>query len=129
MAFPHFKLLTFLPPSSLSSLFPPPLSSFLPLPSPPLLFPPSSLPPSPLSSLFPLPLSSCQQLLVWNTSSTTPVQRYTEHSAAVKAIAWSPHQVSAATPNKRRASSHQICYSQTKNAPKTIVMPKTELLR
>ncbi|XP_075718890.1 fizzy-related protein homolog isoform X4 [Rhinoderma darwinii] len=32
------------------------------------------------------------KLLVWNHSSLTPVQQYTEHLAAVKAIAWSPHQ-------------------------------------
>lgn len=32
------------------------------------------------------------QLLVWNHSSVAPVQQYTEHLAAVKAIAWSPHQ-------------------------------------
>ncbi|XP_064476861.1 fizzy-related protein homolog [Ornithodoros turicata] len=31
------------------------------------------------------------KLLVWNLSSLTPVQSYTEHLAAVKAIAWSPH--------------------------------------
>lgn len=35
---------------------------------------------------------SIVQLLVWNHSSTIPVQQYTEHLAAVKAIAWSPHQ-------------------------------------
>ena len=32
------------------------------------------------------------KLFVWNQSSTNPVQTYTEHVAAVKAIAWSPHQ-------------------------------------
>uniref|UniRef100_W5LAN6 Fizzy-related protein homolog n=1 Tax=Astyanax mexicanus TaxID=7994 RepID=W5LAN6_ASTMX len=32
------------------------------------------------------------KLLVWNHSSVQPVQQYTEHLAAVKAIAWSPHQ-------------------------------------
>lgn len=32
------------------------------------------------------------KLLVWNLSSSSPVQSYTEHVAAVKAIAWSPHQ-------------------------------------
>ncbi|XP_070563589.1 fizzy-related protein homolog isoform X2 [Ptychodera flava] len=32
------------------------------------------------------------KLFVWNTSSLSPVQQYTEHLAAVKAIAWSPHQ-------------------------------------
>ncbi|KAG2461784.1 FZR1 protein, partial [Polypterus senegalus] len=32
------------------------------------------------------------QLFVWNNSSLSPVQQYTEHLAAVKAIAWSPHQ-------------------------------------
>ncbi|KAM9480443.1 fizzy-related protein homolog isoform 3-T6 [Salvelinus alpinus] len=32
------------------------------------------------------------KLLVWNHSSTAPVQQYTDHLAAVKAIAWSPHQ-------------------------------------
>lgn len=29
---------------------------------------------------------------MWNHSSVVPVQQYTEHLAAVKAIAWSPHQ-------------------------------------
>ncbi|KFV48442.1 Fizzy-related protein [Tyto alba] len=37
-------------------------------------------------------LSPPRQLLVWNHSSLSPVQQYTEHLAAVKAIAWSPHQ-------------------------------------
>ncbi|KAH9329521.1 hypothetical protein KI387_001629, partial [Taxus chinensis] len=32
------------------------------------------------------------QLLVWNQQSTQPVVRFSEHTAAVKAIAWSPHQ-------------------------------------
>lgn len=32
------------------------------------------------------------KLFVWNTTSINPVQTYTEHLAAVKAIAWSPHQ-------------------------------------
>ena len=31
------------------------------------------------------------KLFVWNLSSTNAVQTYTDHSAAVKAIAWSPH--------------------------------------
>lgn len=31
------------------------------------------------------------RLFVWNQHSTQPVLRYTEHTAAVKAIAWSPH--------------------------------------
>ena len=31
------------------------------------------------------------KLFVWNLSHTAPVQTYTEHVAAVKAIAWSPH--------------------------------------
>ena len=31
------------------------------------------------------------KLFVWNTNSTQPVHTYTEHIAAVKAIAWSPH--------------------------------------
>jgi WD40 repeat protein len=31
------------------------------------------------------------QLFVWNQHSTQPVLKYTEHTAAVKAIAWSPH--------------------------------------
>ncbi|OEL12880.1 Protein FIZZY-RELATED 3 [Dichanthelium oligosanthes] len=34
------------------------------------------------------------QLLVWNQRSQQPVLRLTEHTAAVKAIAWSPHQQS-----------------------------------
>eukprot|EP00794_Sanderia_malayensis_P008165 gene8164-9038_t len=32
------------------------------------------------------------KLMVWNLSSTTPYQQYSDHVAAVKAIAWSPHQ-------------------------------------
>uniref|UniRef100_A0A9L0TBB2 Fizzy and cell division cycle 20 related 1 n=1 Tax=Equus caballus TaxID=9796 RepID=A0A9L0TBB2_HORSE len=36
--------------------------------------------------------ATAPQLLVWNHSSLSPVQQYTEHLAAVKAIAWSPHQ-------------------------------------
>lgn len=32
------------------------------------------------------------KLFVWNQSSLSPVQKYTDHVAAVKAIAWSPHQ-------------------------------------
>ncbi|GAQ84038.1 Anaphase promoting complex Cdc20 subunits [Klebsormidium nitens] len=32
------------------------------------------------------------QLCVWNTSSTSPILKYGDHKAAVKAIAWSPHQ-------------------------------------
>lgn len=31
------------------------------------------------------------KLFVWSTQSTVPAQTYSEHSAAVKAIAWSPH--------------------------------------
>ncbi|XP_057520088.1 B-type cell cycle switch protein ccs52A-like [Amaranthus tricolor] len=31
------------------------------------------------------------RLFVWNQHSTQPVLRYSEHTAAVKAIAWSPH--------------------------------------
>lgn len=45
-----------------------------------------------LISLLPLVSTRCTQLLVWNHSSVLPVQQYTEHLAAVKAIAWSPHQ-------------------------------------
>mmetsp|Transcript_8912 Transcript_8912/g.17581 ORF Transcript_8912/g.17581 Transcript_8912/m.17581 type:complete len:545 (-) Transcript_8912:244-1878(-) len=32
------------------------------------------------------------KLLIWNHQSTSPVLRFHEHTAAVKAIAWSPHQ-------------------------------------
>nr|XP_024389964.1 protein FIZZY-RELATED 3-like [Physcomitrium patens]PNR44292.1 hypothetical protein PHYPA_016676 [Physcomitrium patens] len=32
------------------------------------------------------------QLLVWNQQSTQPVVKFSEHGAAVKAMAWSPHQ-------------------------------------
>jgi cell division cycle 20-like protein 1 (cofactor of APC complex) len=32
------------------------------------------------------------QLCVWHQHSVQPVLRFTEHQAAVKAIAWSPHQ-------------------------------------
>ena len=33
------------------------------------------------------------RLLVWDRMSETPSMRFNEHTAAVKAIAWSPHQV------------------------------------
>ena len=44
-----------------------------------------------------LVLTRCQwlldvQLLVWNQHSQQPILKLTEHTAAVKAIAWSPHQ-------------------------------------
>lgn len=32
------------------------------------------------------------KLFIWTAHSTTPVSRFSEHTAAVKAIAWSPHQ-------------------------------------
>lgn len=32
------------------------------------------------------------QLLVWNQHSQQPILKLTEHTAAVKAITWSPHQ-------------------------------------
>ena len=32
------------------------------------------------------------KLLIWNVGSSSPIMRFNEHSAAVKAIAWSPHQ-------------------------------------
>jgi len=32
------------------------------------------------------------KLLVWDSTSTSPVLKFSEHMAAVKAIAWSPHQ-------------------------------------
>lgn len=32
------------------------------------------------------------QLLIWQPGSAQPLSRFTEHTAAVKAIAWSPHQ-------------------------------------
>eukprot|EP00468_Gymnochlora_sp_CCMP2014_P002508 CAMPEP_0167759860 /NCGR_PEP_ID=MMETSP0110_2-20121227/11257_1 /TAXON_ID=629695 /ORGANISM="Gymnochlora sp., Strain CCMP2014" /LENGTH=490 /DNA_ID=CAMNT_0007646291 /DNA_START=75 /DNA_END=1547 /DNA_ORIENTATION=- len=32
------------------------------------------------------------KLLIWNAQSSTPVIKFNEHAAAVKAIAWSPHQ-------------------------------------
>jgi WD40 repeat protein len=31
------------------------------------------------------------QLFVWNPHSVQPVLKYIEHTAAIKAIAWSPH--------------------------------------
>mmetsp|Transcript_12295 Transcript_12295/g.44836 ORF Transcript_12295/g.44836 Transcript_12295/m.44836 type:complete len:464 (+) Transcript_12295:200-1591(+) len=31
-------------------------------------------------------------LFIWNNTSTSPVLRFSDHTAAVKAIAWSPHQ-------------------------------------
>ena len=32
------------------------------------------------------------QLYIWNLNSTSPVIKFSDHNAAVKAIAWSPHQ-------------------------------------
>ena len=32
------------------------------------------------------------KLFIWNTHSTNPVLKFTHHTAAVKALAWSPHQ-------------------------------------
>lgn len=32
------------------------------------------------------------KVLVWDALNTTPLHRFTEHKAAVKALAWSPHQ-------------------------------------
>jgi hypothetical protein len=32
------------------------------------------------------------QLFIWSANSTHPLLRYSDHTAAVKAIAWSPHQ-------------------------------------
>jgi cell division cycle 20-like protein 1 (cofactor of APC complex) len=32
------------------------------------------------------------KLLLWNVTSSAPMLRFTDHTAAVKAIAWSPHQ-------------------------------------
>ena len=32
------------------------------------------------------------KLLVWNASSSEPILKFCDHSAAVKAMAWSPHQ-------------------------------------
>jgi cell division cycle 20-like protein 1 (cofactor of APC complex) len=29
--------------------------------------------------------------MIWSTSSNTPVSRFNDHCAAVKALAWSPH--------------------------------------
>ncbi|GJN16596.1 hypothetical protein PR202_gb03599 [Eleusine coracana subsp. coracana] len=43
------------------------------------------------------------QLLVWNQRSQQPVLRLTEHTAAVKAIAWSPHQQSLLASGARQA--------------------------
>ena len=45
-----------------------------------------------VASLSGLKCSAFPQLLVWNSSSLLPVQQYSDHLAAVKAIAWSPHQ-------------------------------------
>ncbi|CAM9718955.1 unnamed protein product [Ascophyllum nodosum] len=36
--------------------------------------------------------SNDNKLFIWNAHSTSPVLRFSEHTAAVKAIAWSPHQ-------------------------------------
>lgn len=32
------------------------------------------------------------QLFIWGVNSTSPMLRFSDHQAAVKAIAWSPHQ-------------------------------------
>lgn len=63
-------------------------NSLEPLPRAPADSPPPFALKARYSPASPLPF----QLLVWNHSSLSPVQQYTEHLAAVKAIAWSPHQ-------------------------------------
>ncbi|KAE8712083.1 Fizzy-related protein-like protein [Hibiscus syriacus] len=45
------------------------------------------------------------QLLVWNQHSQQPVLKLTEHTAAVKAIAWSPHQSNLVPSGGRTADS------------------------
>ena len=45
-----------------------------------------------LSFSLSLSLSLSPQLLVWSPSSAVPLQRYSDHSAAIKALTWSPHQ-------------------------------------
>ena len=37
------------------------------------------------------------RLLVWDINTTSPLCKFTQHTAAVKAIAWSPHQVMVQT--------------------------------
>lgn len=32
------------------------------------------------------------KLIIWNQASNQPLIKFTDHNAAVKAIAWSPHQ-------------------------------------
>lgn len=39
-----------------------------------------------------VPTGNDNRLLLWQPHSTAPVQSYADHCAAVKAIAWSPHQ-------------------------------------
>ena len=36
--------------------------------------------------------SNDNKLMVWSLSNPNPLQTYAQHTAAVKAIAWSPHQ-------------------------------------
>lgn len=31
------------------------------------------------------------KLMIWSSSSNMPISKFTQHSAAVKALAWSPH--------------------------------------
>lgn len=40
----------------------------------------------------PLMIICCFQLFVWGQQGTQPMLKFSEHTAAVKAIAWSPHQ-------------------------------------
>jgi WD40 repeat protein len=42
------------------------------------------------------------RLLIWDVNSTRPMYKYNDHSAAVKAIAWSPHQVRSHVCESRR---------------------------
>jgi WD40 repeat protein len=37
-------------------------------------------------------IAYCLQLFVWGQQGSQPMLKFTEHTAAVKAIAWSPHQ-------------------------------------
>jgi len=57
------------------------------------------------------------QLLVWNQNSTQPILKFCEHTAAVKAIAWSPHSSGLLASGGGTADRSIRFWSTTTNSP------------
>jgi len=57
------------------------------------------------------------RLLIWDLNMTRPLYKYTDHSAAVKAIAWSPHQRGLLATGGGTADRHIRFWNVTSNQP------------